>query len=573
MGNSFTCCCGSPGRVRPVKGAKEDAESGYLRYDVAELPPEGSVPGRPRPLDGPAPGDPLGIEGLVMEGGGAKGAAYVGALLALEERGVLRHIKRYAGSSAGAMTACLLAVGYSPLEVLHVLKTTDLEGLVKDGPPVSFWHLGGVARNVMKMFGISPGNTVVELMAGLIKAKMGVASLTFAQLYRRYGVELAVTATNLSRNSLDWLHVKTTPDMPIAHAIRITMSLPLLLWPFTEKVVSGEVRGGYRDNYFVDGGLLMNYPMCAFDGWFLSMKPEDNFMTRLMGISTAVEAANSDLARIRRARFGDVPNMSVLGLRVLAEGDSGMEAVWRGSSSEDMKLPPWPNTPLAKKGMAAREERVKAEGKKRAAQGALAQLTRLIDPAAVNSITGELPIDHIMSALKRLGSEYPKCFEALYPGLNGEWDEVHKKILAQTDGSTGVTYNELATLAAHAGVDIMAMFSASEGCNIDSVGSFAASFYLTFSSYVETSNTIPADIDRTAVINTGYVNLTDFKMEPDDFEWLKASGAAAVDAYYAARLRQEGTSERQELHQSSVADEMLDEVLDAVVEEATHGVE
>ena len=178
-----------------------------------------------------------------------------------------------------------------------------------------------------------------------------------------------------------------------------------------------------------------------------------------------------------------------------------------------------------------------------------------------------------MSALKRLGSEYPKCFEALYPGLNGEWDEVHKKILAQTDGSTGVTYNELATLAAHAGVDIMAMFSASEGCNIDSVGSFAASFYLTFSSYVETSNTIPADIDRTAVINTGYVNLTDFKMEPDDFEWLKASGAAAVDAYYAARLRQEGMSERQELHQSSVADEMLDEVLDAVVEEATHGVE
>ena len=141
MGNSFTCCCGSPGRVRPVKGAKEDAESGYLRYDVAELPPEGSVPGRPRPLDGPAPGDPLGIEGLVMEGGGAKGAAYVGALLALEERGVLRHIKRYAGSSAGAMTACLLAVGYSPLEVLHVLKTTDLEGLVKPGPrcPSGTW--------------------------------------------------------------------------------------------------------------------------------------------------------------------------------------------------------------------------------------------------------------------------------------------------------------------------------------------------------------------------------------------------------------------------------------------------
>jgi hypothetical protein len=35
--------------------------------------------------------------------------------------------------------------------------------------------------------------------------------------------------------------------------------------------------------YFVDGGCLNNYPIEAFDGWWLSMKPEDSFYRRLIG--------------------------------------------------------------------------------------------------------------------------------------------------------------------------------------------------------------------------------------------------------------------------------------------------
>ena len=73
------------------------------------------------------------FENLVFEGGGIKGLAYVGALKAhrlrpyihqekkdeftssplqvLDDIGVLQNVKRYAGSSAGATCACLLAVG------------------------------------------------------------------------------------------------------------------------------------------------------------------------------------------------------------------------------------------------------------------------------------------------------------------------------------------------------------------------------------------------------------------------------------------------------------------------------
>ena len=53
---------------------------------------------------------------IVFEGGGAKGSAFVGALRALAEKGH-KH-RRLIGTSAGAITATLLAAGYEPDEML-----------------------------------------------------------------------------------------------------------------------------------------------------------------------------------------------------------------------------------------------------------------------------------------------------------------------------------------------------------------------------------------------------------------------------------------------------------------------
>ena len=64
---------------------------------------------RARPLAGVHPLHPY--ENLVFKGGGAKGAIYPGAIRALEEAGIMPYIKRFAGASAGAVTAALLAIG------------------------------------------------------------------------------------------------------------------------------------------------------------------------------------------------------------------------------------------------------------------------------------------------------------------------------------------------------------------------------------------------------------------------------------------------------------------------------
>ncbi|MCC8417993.1 MAG: patatin-like phospholipase family protein [Rickettsia endosymbiont of Bryobia graminum] len=67
---------------------------------------------------------------LVFSGGGAKGAIYSGAHKALEESGVIKNIKAIAGSSAGAITAAVIASGIEPEEFEKISKNTNLKELL-----------------------------------------------------------------------------------------------------------------------------------------------------------------------------------------------------------------------------------------------------------------------------------------------------------------------------------------------------------------------------------------------------------------------------------------------------------
>jgi predicted acylesterase/phospholipase RssA len=55
----------------------------------------------------------------VFEGGGVKGIALAGAIVVAESLGV--QWQRVAGTSAGAITACLLAAGYTGEELIPIM--------------------------------------------------------------------------------------------------------------------------------------------------------------------------------------------------------------------------------------------------------------------------------------------------------------------------------------------------------------------------------------------------------------------------------------------------------------------
>ena len=61
--------------------------------------------------------------GLVLSGGGAKGIAHIGIIQALEENNV--PIDYIAGTSMGAIVGALYAMGYTPAEMIELIKSDD----------------------------------------------------------------------------------------------------------------------------------------------------------------------------------------------------------------------------------------------------------------------------------------------------------------------------------------------------------------------------------------------------------------------------------------------------------------
>lgn len=71
--------------------------------------------------------------GLVLGGGGARGAAHVGVLKVLEELHV--PVDCIAGTSMGAIVGGLYAAGYSPAEIEQQLSAIDWDNIFDDSPP------------------------------------------------------------------------------------------------------------------------------------------------------------------------------------------------------------------------------------------------------------------------------------------------------------------------------------------------------------------------------------------------------------------------------------------------------
>ncbi|MDK1022189.1 MAG: patatin-like phospholipase family protein [Candidatus Hydrogenedentes bacterium] len=190
------------------------------------------------------------FKNLVFEGGGVKGIAYLGALQALEERGILNNIRRVGGTSAGAINATIMACGYSLEETEDILWNMDFNDFL-DGTKWFFRD----AKRMIKKFGWYKGDFFKRWIGHLIKAKTGKATTTFKELRELGGPELYVIGTNLSTRFAEAFSHEHTPNFPVRDAVRISMSIPLF---FT--AVRREGRGLY-----VDGGLFNNYPVKLFD--------------------------------------------------------------------------------------------------------------------------------------------------------------------------------------------------------------------------------------------------------------------------------------------------------------------
>ncbi len=195
------------------------------------------------------------FKNLVFEGGGVKGIAYGGALEILDNMNILTGVQRVAGTSAGAITACLLSVGYTSEEIAKELKELNFASF-KDR---SWFGPNNIFR-VWKKYGYYKGDFFIGWLGDRIKNKTGNKDYTFKQLQTDIDKggknlkQLFVISTNLTLQKPAVFSAETTPDCTLKQAVRMSMSIPIFFQSISE-----------NKNIFVDGGVSWNYPINIFD--------------------------------------------------------------------------------------------------------------------------------------------------------------------------------------------------------------------------------------------------------------------------------------------------------------------
>ncbi len=191
------------------------------------------------------------FKNLIFEGGGVKAIAYIGALEILEQKGILKDIKRVGGTSAGAITALLLALNFNIYEIKNILWQMDFKKFMD-----SNW---GVIRNTDRLlneYGWYKGDFFRNWISEIIKSKTGSSFTTFGELDNiKNNKNLYLIGTNLSTGLAEIFSHKHSPNLTLVEGVRISMSMPFFFTAIRSE--EGAV--------CVDGGILENYPIKLFD--------------------------------------------------------------------------------------------------------------------------------------------------------------------------------------------------------------------------------------------------------------------------------------------------------------------
>lgn len=182
---------------------------------------------------------------ICLSGGGIKGLAHIGALEALDSKGLLRNVKEYIGISAGAICAFAMCVGCGLPELRRLIEQLDF-GKLRDIEPETLFQFP-------ELYGIDTGDNLARFVVAFLKARMLPVDLTFADLAARHvGPQLRVYATDLHTCRVVEFSAATTPDAAVVVALRASMCVPLYFQPVVDPV-SGHL--------LVDGGVICHTPL------------------------------------------------------------------------------------------------------------------------------------------------------------------------------------------------------------------------------------------------------------------------------------------------------------------------
>jgi predicted acylesterase/phospholipase RssA len=189
------------------------------------------------------------IKNLIFSGGGSRGIAYAAVLQQLYRKtnfdffSKQRQIETTIGASIGALFAVLVSCRYHPSELIEKTKQYNVEDVINID-----------VTNLFFKWGLDDGSKLKHWTDELIAAKTGKQKMTFLDLHSFSDMNTIIVVTNLQQNKSVSMNYQSHPNVVVSDAVAMSMALPPVFSPVK-----------YKGEYYVDGGLLDNFPCASFN--------------------------------------------------------------------------------------------------------------------------------------------------------------------------------------------------------------------------------------------------------------------------------------------------------------------
>lgn len=192
--------------------------------------------------------------GLVLSGGGAKGIAHIGVIQALEDEGI--PVDYVTGTSMGAIVGGLYASGYSPEEMMELIRSRGF----------AYWSTGRIDENLVYYFAKEePTPAMLNINMAKRKGPPVPSSLisplpmnfAFMQIFASYTAQCGGDFDRLFvpfrcvASDVSGKHKVVFGSGSLGDAVRASMSFPIVFQPIeVDSVLMYD--GGIYDNFPVD---------------------------------------------------------------------------------------------------------------------------------------------------------------------------------------------------------------------------------------------------------------------------------------------------------------------------------
>jgi predicted acylesterase/phospholipase RssA len=182
------------------------------------------------------------FQNLVLSGGGYNGIIYIGCIKYMIERKMMK-FKNVIGSSIGSIFGLCICLNVPIDKLIHYTKQATNQ-LTQD-IQVDIQAL----LNIWYSFGAFDTDNIKSLIEEILTDNNLPKTASFIDLAKHTGINYIVTASNLTKQKVEYFGMDENNTIDIVTAIQCSCAVPLFFKPI---IVHGDM--------YVDAGLLCNTP-------------------------------------------------------------------------------------------------------------------------------------------------------------------------------------------------------------------------------------------------------------------------------------------------------------------------